>query len=242
MRKLEYKTKIHHALAAESLGTFALTFVDAGIAILNRRVQEPIPILGKCLAPAFVITSMIFAFGGISGAHFNPAVTLAFMARGDFPWRRALPYMAAQTVGAAIAAFHLQLLFGDELALGLTAPRVSLPVAAALESLMAGFLVLVVLATADEAVLSGKDAALAVGITIAFCGLLGKAATDASLNPARSLGVALVTKDLNDVWLYILMPSIGASAGAILTALVRGHPSEKEARTAKGGKCPRLLN
>jgi len=223
------------SLAAEGFATFALTLVDGGIAVVNEHVTEPVSHLGKIIAPGVVIPAMIFIFGATSGAHVNPAVTFAFGLRGSFPWRRSLPYIGAQVLGAALAAAFLFACFGNDVSLAMTVPKVSEATAVFFELLMSVFLVTTVLLASREGGLRGPEAAFPVGATLIFCGLFGKAATGASMNPARSLGPALVAGDFNQQWIYLTIPLIGAALASGVSWLIRGAPNQKEIHSAQGG-------
>jgi aquaporin Z len=157
---------------AELLGTFVLTFVAAGsgaVASLSGGAVSP---AARAVAPGLVVLALIYAIGDASGAHINPAVTLSFALRGDFPGRRVLPYWLVQFLGATLAALALRGLFGDLVREGTTVPRhVTAPAAFGLEVFLSTLLILVILGTATQYSLIGAQTAVAVGATIALCGL-----------------------------------------------------------------------
>src|SRR5262249_14791731 len=149
---------------------------------------------------------MIYVLGKISGAHFNPAVTVAFAARSVFPWHCVPFYIASQLAGAVAASLLLLVTFGNVDHLGATIPHAGLMQAFALEILLSLLLILVILGTACEHKLLGPNAALAVGGAIILCGLVGSPISGASMNPARSLGPALVSGTFDAWWIYLLGP------------------------------------
>lgn len=213
-------------LGAEAFGSFALVFVAAGgdaMAVVSNGQVSP---AARAVSPALMVAALIYALGDVSGAHFNPAVTLAFAAKRLFPARSVLPYWLAQMAGAVAAAAVLEVLFGSVTQAGVSTPHVPDGTAVALETILTGLLVTVVLGTADRARIVGPDAALAVGATIALCGLIALPLEGASMNPARSLGPALVTGDLGTAWIYISGPALGAVLAAVLTRLLHGPTRE----------------
>ncbi len=224
-------------LAAEAFGTFALVFVAAGADTFARVSGGEVSVLGRAVAPALMVAALIWAIGDVSGAHFNPAVTLAFAAKRLFPVARVVPYWMAQLVGAVVAAGLLRLLFGEASEAGVSAPHVPAPTALILEVILTLLLVTVILGTADRSNVVGPDAAMAVGATIALCGLIALPIEGASMNPARSLGPAIVAGDLGDVGIYVIGPVLGALAGALLTWILHG-PTEADgkAREAAAGE------
>jgi glycerol uptake facilitator-like aquaporin len=172
--------------------------------------------------------------------HVNPAVTLAFAIRRDFPWRRVHSYWLAQFCGATLAAFALMGLFGsDALRAGATSPHhIAATSAFGLEVFLSALLVLVILGTATKYTLIGPHAAVAVGATIALCGLWAGPVTGASMNPARMLGPALVSGETQALWIYLLAPLLGGSLAVfMMTALHDGHdPKEEEAAKGKSSE------
>lgn len=224
-------------LGAELLGVFILTLADSGAVVINALTHEG-EYTARALVPGLTVAAMIYALGGISGAHINPAATLAFALRGVFPWRKVPLYIAAQLVGASLAALWLKLLFGPIKHLGANEPHVALPSAFGMEVTLTFILVIVILATATRHQNLGPNAAIGVGATVALCNLFGKPITGASMNPARSFGPALVSGHLENLWLYILAPIVGALLAVVVTRLIHGafKPEEKEA--AQGEKSP----
>jgi aquaporin Z len=225
-------------MLVEAFGTFALTFVAAGGDVMARLSGGEVTAMARAIAPALLVTGMVYALGDRSGAHFNPAVTTAFALRRLFPGRLVAPYVLAQLGGAIAAATLLAVLFGDVEA-GVTRPVLVTPqVAVALEAILTLILVTVILGTADRARIVGPNAALAVGGTIALCGLIALPIEGASMNPARSTGPALVAGDLASLWVYWVGPLVGAILATGLARLVHGPASSEDGRAreaATGG-------
>ncbi len=203
-------------------------FVAAGGDTLARLSNGAVSVEGRAVAPALMVAALIYAIGDVSGAHFNPVVTLAFAAKRLFPLSSVLPYWVAQAVGALAAALVLRILFGDAMRAGVSTPSLPAGTALVVEGILTMLLVTVILGTADRARVVGPDAALAVGATIALCGLIALPSEGASMNPARSLGPALVAGDLGHAWIYVLGPMVGALLAVVLTRLLHG-PSEADA-------------
>jgi aquaporin Z len=172
-----------------------------------------------------MVLAIILFMGGVSGAHLNPAVSVAFALRGDFPWRRVPLYVIAQFVGAILATLLLVALLGKHGSAGetLPGPGISTPLAMAWEALLTLGLVSVVLGTASGSQNLGPIAAIAVGSYIVLAGLFGAPVSGASMNPARSLGPALVIGDWTSWWAYLVGPLIGALIAVGFAWILRGH-------------------
>jgi aquaporin Z len=219
------------ALLAELLGTFALTFVAAGGGAVASVSGGAVSHAARSVAPGLVVLALIYSLGDASGMHVNPAVTLAFALRRDFPWRRVLPYWLAQLFGATLAALALFGLFGDALRAGNTVPHhVSMTAAFALEFFLSTLLITVILGTATKYSLIGPHAAVAVGATIALCGLWAGPITGASMNPARTLGPALVSGETKALWVYLLGPTLGSALAVLLTDVLHDRHGAQEKR------------
>ena len=201
---------------AEVLGTFGLVFAGCGAIVINSVSEGQITHVGVGLVFGLIITVMIYAFGHLSGAHLNPAVTLAFGLVRHFPLRRVVGYWIAQLVGAVLAALCLRLLFGNVAALGTTLPAGSGGAwqSFGLEVLLTFFLMLVIMAMATDTRAVGQAAALAIGATVGLEALFAGPISGASMNPARSLGPALVSFTWTDQWVYLVAPFVGAIAAA----------------------------
>jgi len=212
------------ALVAEAIGTFALVFAGAGAVMVDAKTHE-LGHVGVAIVFGLVIMAMIYAVGHISGAHFNAAVTFAFALTRHFPWVRALGYWSAQLAGALAAAALLRASLGDVAHVGATLPSGSQGQSFVWELVLSAFLMFVILAVATDTRAVGEAAAIAIGGTIGLDAMVGGPISGASMNPARSLGPALVSGDLHALWVYLTAPVIGTSLGAVLYQFVRGEPS-----------------
>jgi MIP family channel proteins len=207
---------------AEFIGTFALVFAGAGAIMVDDKT-EALGHVGVAIAFGLVIMAMIYAVGHVSGAHFNPAVTFAFALTRHFAWTRTLGYWAAQASGAILAAALLRSSLGDIAHVGATLPSGSQGQSFLWELVLTFFLMFVIMAVATDTRAVGEAAAIAIGGTVGLDAMFGGPISGASMNPARSLGPAVVSGDLHALWLYILAPLAGASLGALAYQLVRGE-------------------
>ncbi|MDQ3380115.1 MAG: MIP family channel protein [Actinomycetota bacterium] len=215
------------ALVAEAIGTFALVFVGAG-AIMVDAENGGLGSVGIALAFGLVIMAMVYAVGHISGAHLNPAVTLAFALRRHFPGARVPAYWAAQVTGAVVAALLLRVSLGDVADVGATSPSGSQAQSFLWEAVLTAILLFVVMAVATDTRAVGEAAAIAIGGTIALASLVGGPVSGASLNPARSLGPALASGAMDSLWIYLVAPLVGGTVGALVYGAVsRTRPSER---------------
>lgn len=211
------------ALVAEAVGTFALVFVGCG-AIMVEAQSGALGDVGVALAFGLVIMAMIYAVGHLSGAHFNPAVSVAFAVARHFPWSSVGAYVAAQVAGAMAAALVLRGSLGDLASVGATAPAGSVAQSFLWEVVLTFLLMFVITAVATDTRAVGEAAALAIGGTIGLAALVGGPVSGASLNPARSLGPAVASGDLGPLWIYLTAPVAGALLGALAYQFVRGEP------------------
>ena len=210
----------------EAFATFALVFAGCGAIVVNSERGGSIGETGIAAAFGLVIMAMIYATGHLSGAHINPAVTLAFASTKHFPARDAIAYIPAQLAGAVVAALTLRIAWdGTPARLGATVPSVGVGAALLYEGVMTAFLMFVIMAVATDTRAVGGAAAIAVGGTVALDALFGGGVTGASMNPARSFGPALVASEWNDFWIYVAGPVAGALFGAVLYVVVRGGPA-----------------
>ena len=208
---------------AEALAAFALVFAGCGAAIANAQYDQALGAVGVALAFGLIIMVMVYATGHLSGAHINPAVTLAFTLSRHFPAREAAAYVVAQLVGAITAALLLLAVWPDQPAqLGATVPSVGAGSALVYEFVLTAFLMFVIMAVATDTRAVGAAAAIAIGGTVALDALFGGPVTGASMNPARSLGPALAAGEWSNFWIYLAGPILGATAGALAYQLVRG--------------------
>jgi aquaporin NIP len=196
---------------AEAVGTFALVFAGCG-AVGVEATTGALGHVGVSAVFGLVVGVMIYATGHVSGAHFNPAVTLAFASLGEHPWRQVPAYIAAQVLAALAASGLLLVLLGG--VPGVTSFDGSVGQALGIEAVLTFFLMFVITAVATDARAEGSLAGVAIGGTVALGALMGGPLTGASMNPARSLGPALVGGDLAGLWVYLLAPILGALAGA----------------------------
>jgi aquaporin NIP len=212
-------------LAAEFVGTFALVFAGCGAIMVNAKSEGALGQVGIAISFGLVIMAMIYALGHISGAHFNPAVSFAFALSRHFPWPRTLAYWAAQALGALAAAAILRGSLGDVADVGATLPSGSQGQSFLWELVLTFFLMFVIMAVATDTRAAGEAAAIAIGGTVCLDAMFGGPVSGASMNPARSLGPALVSGELHALWLYLLAPLTGAALGALAYQLVRGEPT-----------------
>ena len=207
-------------LLAEALGAFALVFAGCG-AIMVDASRGGLGTVGIAGTFGLVIAAMVVALGPVSGAHFNPAVSVALAAIGRFGWRNVPGYVAAQLTGALAAAGLLRASLGNVASIGATAPAGSDGQSFLWEVVLTGFLLLVIAAVVSHA--PGSAAAgLSIGGTVALASLCGGAISGASMNPARSIGPALVAGDTRALWIYLTAPLLGGVIGAAASRAMGG--------------------
>jgi MIP family channel proteins len=212
-------------LAAEAVGTFCLVGAGTGAVAVDDLTGGSLGVGGVAAAFGLVVAAMIMGLGHLSGAHMNPAVTIAAAAGRHFPAGEVAPYAVAQIAGALLASAALRVAFGPGVALGVTAPSfVTEPSALVIEAVLTAVLMVVILAVATDTRAVGQLAAVAVGATIALEALVMGPVTGASMNPARSLAPAVVSGDLAGLWIYLAGPVAGALAGLALYEMLRGVP------------------
>jgi MIP family channel proteins len=208
---------------AEGLAAFALVFAGCGAIVANQVYDGALGTVGVALVFGLVIMVMVYATGHLSGAHINPAVTLAFTLTRHFPPREAGAYIGAQLAGAVIAALALLAIWPDQPAqLGATVPSVGVGSALVYELILTAFLMFVIMAVATDTRAVGAAAAIAIGGTVGLDALFGGPVTGASMNPARSIGPALASGTFDDLWIYIVGPVAGAALGALAYQSIRG--------------------
>ncbi len=207
-------------IIAEFIGTFAMVFAGCGAISVNAQSQGMIGHGGIAATFGLVVCVMIYATGHLSGAHFNPAVSLGFASAGRFPWRELPGYVVAQIVAAVLAMLVLQALLPDHVA-GVTQTSLSLTGTLVLEFIITFFLMFVISAVATDHRAVGQLAGVAIGGTVTLCALFAGPLTGASMNPARSLGPALVLGQYADLALYLVAPCLGAVAAAWTYRLIR---------------------
>jgi aquaporin NIP len=195
---------------AELLGTFALVFFGTGAIVINQEASGVITHLGIAITFGLTVTAMIYTFGDISGAHFNPAVTIAFWVAKEFPVSQIVPYIISQSIGAFLASFTLHFLFPNNIFLGATLPG-GLPVQSfVLEFILTFMLMLVILHVSKGSKEQGIVAGLVIGSVVLLEALFAGPICGASMNPIRSIAPAIVSGHLEHLWIYILAPISGA--------------------------------
>ena len=225
-------------LFSELLGTFFLVLVAVGGGMVNARFGcDAVPYGARVVAPALMVGAIILFMGTVSGAHLNPAVSIAFALRGDFPWRRVPAYIVAQFLGAVLATLLLWALIGKQGSAGLTLPGPGIGSGTAMvwEIVLTTGLVSVILGTASGAQQIGPLAAVGVASYIALAGLWGSPVSGASMNPARSLGPALVLTDWTAWWAYLVGPIAGGAIAVGFAFILRGRGGGASGRAAAQG-------
>jgi aquaporin Z len=222
-------------LFAEAWGTFLTVMVTLGglmsLALSHGQISYGMAKLASGLA----VTAVIYFMGGVSGAHVNPAVTLAFAARGNFPWNRVPGYLVAQVVGGLAAAFFLRGLLGGAGDLGASVPSAVSPMKAlALEIVLTAGLVNTILGTASGGRNVGPNGALAVGFYVAVAGIWAGPLQGASMNPIRSFAPDLARGDFSTTWIYVAGPLIGAMIAVGFEWILKGPPTHEGAVSAQG--------
>jgi aquaporin Z len=222
-------------LFSELLGTFFLVLVAAGGGLLHAKGQ--ISLAAAVVAPGLMVMAIILFMGAVSGAHLNPAVSLAFAQRGDFPWKRLPGYVIVQLIGATLACLFLLAVFGNVEHLGATQPGAGYHdwQALLMETALTAGLVSVILGTASAAQNVGPIAALGVGGYIALAGLWAAPVSGVSMNPARSFGPALVSGDFTSYWVYVVGPIAGALIAVGCAVVLRGRGGSPISRAAGSG-------
>jgi aquaporin Z len=213
-------------LFSELLGTFFLVLVAVGGGMVNARFGgNAVPFGARVVAPALMVAAIILFMGAVSGAHLNPAVSISFALRGDFPWKRVPAYIVAQFLGAILATLLLWALIGKQGSAGLTLPGGGISATTALlwELVLTTGLVSTILGTASGAQQIGPLAAIGVASYIALAGLWGAPVSGASMNPARSLGPALVLDNWTAWWAYLAGPVAGGVIAVGIAFVLRGR-------------------
>jgi aquaporin Z len=225
-------------LFAEVFGTFFLVLVAAGGGMVNAYSGGQIPLAVRVTAPGLMVMAMILFMGAVSGAHFNPVVTIAFAMRGDFPWKRVPGYLIAELAGSILAVLFLRAALGDVGGLGTTepGPGVGAGLALVFEAVLTLGLLSTILGQASGAQNVGIIGAIAVGSYIALAGLWSAPISGASMNPARSLGPIIVSGNWSDWWVYIVGPFIGGFVAVGVAWILRGRGGGLAARMAAQGE------
>ncbi|NNC12172.1 hypothetical protein HII28_09820 [Planctomonas sp. JC2975] len=227
-------------LLAEFLGTYLLVLTAAGGGVVDALTHGAVGSAAAVTAPGLVVLAVILATGAVSGAHLNPVVTIAFAFRTDFQWMRVPGYVFAQLAGAAAAAATLAAVFGVHGAAGLTVPgpQFTDTQAAVVEGLLTFGLVTIILGAASGAQNVGALSAFAAGGWVVLAGLWAGAVSGASMNPARSIGPALVSGDYAHLWVYIVGPFVGSGLAVAAAFGLRGRGGDAVSRRAAQGAGP----
>jgi aquaporin Z len=212
------------ALAAEVFGTFALVFAGTGAIVINEVQGGSVTHVGIALTFGLVVLALIYALGDVSGAHFNPAVTVGFYLARRFDGRRVLPYVACQIAGALLASALLRVLFAESVFLGATRPVGPASQSFVLEVVLTLFLMMVILSVSTGAKEKGIMAGVAVGSVIGLEAMFAGPVCGASMNPARSLAPALVSGHLESLWVYLTAPVLGAVVAMPLCLCIHERP------------------
>jgi aquaporin NIP len=216
------RTYLTRVYLAEALGTFALVLAGAGAVMTSAATGAP-DHTGVALTFGLVVMACIYIFGGVSGAHINPAVTLALAVTGYFPWTRVAPYVAAQCAGAITAAVALREILGPVASVGATLPTAGIWQSFGLEVLLSGFLMLAVMAVVSGSEEQRRFSGIIIGGVVALEAMWAGPLTGASMNPARSLGPAVVSGELGSLWIYLTAPVVGAIVAAVLYQALLGR-------------------
>ncbi len=228
---------------SELLGTFLLVLVGAGGAVLAVSTHGAVSRTAAVTAPGLMVMAIILFMGAVSGAHLNPAVTVSFTLRGDFPWRRVPGYILAQLLGAALACLFVRAVIGSGAHLGATLPGTQFAdwQAMLIEMVLTLGLVSTILGTASAAQNVGTLSAVAVGGYIVLAGLWSSPVSGASMNPARSLGPAFITGDFAQIWVYIVGPLVGGILAVGCAWLLRGPGGDPGGLAAAQGRLERVM-
>jgi aquaporin Z len=236
-RRFDDPTREWRRLFSELLGTFLLVTVGAGAGVVNAVSHGAIGRGAAVSAPGLTVMAIILFMGAVSGAHLNPAVSIAFAARGDFPWRRVPGYIVVQLAGATLAVLLLDGMFGRVGMLGATVPGAGIDNGQALvmEIVLTVGLVSTILGTASRSQNVGPMSAVAVGGYIVLAGLWSSPITGASMNPARSFGPDLVRGDFAHYWVYAIGPLAGGLIAVAFAFILRGRGGDQNALAAAQG-------
>src|SRR5438093_2575886 len=230
-------------LFSEILGTFLLVLVGAGGGVVNAVSNGQISRAAAVTAPGLMVLAIILFMGGISGAHLNPAVSIAFATRGNFPWLRVPGYIIAQLVGSTLAVLLLRATFGTVGMLGATepGPGISDWQAVLVEFVLTAGLVSTILGTASKAQNLGPISAFGVGAYIILAGLWSSPISGASMNPARSFGPDLVLWNFSNYWVYLVGPIAGALVAVAIAYILRGRGGGQSGIEAAQGKLEEII-
>src|SRR5687768_712901 len=206
---------------AEFMGTFALVFCGTGAIIINEIKNGAITHVGIAITFGLIVMAMIYALGEKSGAHLNPAVTIAFAFNGNFAVKQVAPYIISQSAGALVASLVLKVLFPESISLGATIPSGSEMQTLILEFILTFLLMLVIINVATGSKEQGLFAGMAIGSVVLLEAMFAGPVSGASMNPARSLAPAVISGKMDHVWIYTVSPIAGAIAAIYIQKLIR---------------------
>jgi aquaporin Z len=216
---------------AELLGTFALVFCGTGAVVIDQHTSGSVTHVGVAITFGFIVMAMIYALGNISGAHLNPAVSIAFALSRRFSWKEVIPYIISQMLGAILASGTLRLLFPTNELLGATLPAGTEVQSFVLEFLRTFFLMLVIVNVATGSKEQGMFAGLAIGGTVLLEAMFAGPICGASMNPARSFAPAVVSGHLEHLWIYLTATTLGACSAIPVCAFLNTKTKQHEDRT-----------
>ena len=206
---------------SEIIGTFALVFCGTGAMVINDFTGGTVTHVGVAITFGLIVMGMIYAFGDISGAHMNPAVTIGFAYAKKFPWKEVPAYVLAQLIGAFLASGILLYLFPESQTLGATLPGLSVLKVFIFEIILSFFLMVVIINVSTGSKEIGVVAGIAIGSVVLLEAMFAGPITGASMNPARSIAPAVVSGNIADLWIYILAPIIGCVLAVVSCKLVK---------------------
>lgn len=206
---------------SEIIGTFALVFCGTGAMVINDFTGGTVTHVGIAITFGLIVMGMIYAFGDISGAHMNPAVTIGFAYAKKFPWKEVPAYVLAQLIGAFLASGILLYLFPESQTLGATVPGLSALKVFIFEIILSFFLMVVIINVSTGSKEIGVVAGIAIGSVVLLEAMFAGPITGASMNPARSIAPAVVSGNIADLWIYILAPIVGCVLAVVTCKLVK---------------------
>ncbi len=206
---------------AEFIGTFAVVFCGTGAIIINEILPNSVSHAGIAITFGLIVMAMIYAVGGTSGAHMNPAVTIAFAANGSFAWTQTLQYIISQLSGAFAASLLLKFLFPQSMYLGATLPSGTAMQSFILEVVLMFFLMFVILQVSTGAKEQGMFAGIAIGSVVLLEAMFAGPVSGASMNPARSIAPALASGQLQHLWVYVSAPFLGAGLAVLIYRYIK---------------------
>ena len=211
------RTKLLSEVLAEGIGTFTLVFTGSGAIMVNEITGGEITHLGICFIFGAIVTAIIYTIGHISGAHINPAVTIAFWVGKVFPLKKVLPYIAGQFIGALVASLLLKIILGNISNMGITVPLDDNWLKSLIiEIILTFILMFVVLGSGLDSRAPTGFAGIAIGLTVSLEAAVMGPITGASMNPLRSLAPSIVSHSLQSQWIYIVGPIIGAQLAILV--------------------------